>query len=230
MYRNYDDVLKKYDVVIKFYNKVRNVPDYIVNAYERYFLIISTIAVASIIFCNFPTTTTLKNGELLTLIFICASLLLLAVSHNRRSKATNHIYVFFNVVVFFYLNLIKNPFEGIFNIENLYDTNLLLLINIVIIIVLVLMFLLIRKRIGEGKVPFLSGIELTMIILVVLSFILKSFINDFGTEVLSSSLFFSFVIYLWYKIMILFKNSLTKYLFYSSFALPVISIIILLLK
>jgi UDP-GlcNAc:undecaprenyl-phosphate GlcNAc-1-phosphate transferase len=101
--------LKKYDVVIKFYNKVRNVPDYIVNAYERYFLIISTIAVASIIFCNFPTTTTLKNGELLTLIFICASLLLLAVSHNRRSKATNHIYVFFNVVVFFYLNLIKNP-------------------------------------------------------------------------------------------------------------------------
>lgn len=222
--------LRKYDVVIKYYNKIRNVPDFIIYAYEKYFLLISSIAVVAIIFYNFPTATTLKNSELFTLIVICASLLLLAVSHNRRSKVTNHIYVFFNVVVFFYLNLIRTPFEGIFEIESLYNTNIFLLINITIIITLVLMFLLIRIKIGESKVPFLSGIELIMIILVILSFILKSFINDFSTDVLSSSLFISFVIYLWYKIIILFKNRLTKYLFYSSFALPIISIIILLIR
>ncbi|MGE5354261.1 MAG: hypothetical protein ACM3P0_19400, partial [Acidobacteriota bacterium] len=102
-------------------------------------------------------------------------------------------------------------------------------ISYYVLALIIILFLIASDKLFPVKKVILNGIDLTVIVFILLTFIVNSFIKFYFDEYFSVSFLEAFIFYLWYKVIISIKAEVTNILFYASFALPFAAILLLLL-
>jgi hypothetical protein len=80
-------------------------------------------------------------------------------------------------------------------------------------------FILLKDNLFGKKIAFISGVDLIVFVTITLFIISKSFIGYTKSEFLDPSLLIGFVIFMWYKIFILFNEKYKVAVFHVSFLL-----------
>ncbi|MGE5401181.1 MAG: glycosyltransferase family 4 protein [Ignavibacteriales bacterium] len=194
---------------------------------EKSLIFLSSLIIAFIIIASLPQATTLKSNILLIFFIIGLVMFFLAYGHQKKQKDVSDIYTFINLAAFFTITNLNSPV--LFNIS-LSSVNLgqLTEISYYILALILILFLIASDKLFPVKKIILNGIDLTVIVFILLTFIVNSFIKFHFDEYFSISFLEAFIFYLWYKVIISVKEEITNYLFYASFALPFAAIVLLL--
>jgi hypothetical protein len=172
-----------------------------------------------------PIKSSVSNNVIILSITFLAMLLIYSVINYLKNKQLSDIIVFVNLIMLFcyshYSETIHNHYKLI---SFIYPTHVL---SFIVIISLVF-FLLFRERIVRQKVPFLTGIDLIIIIFILVLNVSSSMLPDVQIGNINAILFHSFLIYMFYKVVVAIKIKSQIPLYYLSFILP-ISILVYLL-
>jgi len=168
------------------------------------------------------------RAEFLIPSFIIVGLLLIfTVVNYNKSKILTEIIVFINVLIFFILNHTSNIlYRDISELPILGNlTYHLLLVGILLPVIG--FFLIFRERITYQNGRFFTGLEFIIILVVLLLSITANLIPVAKSYLITDTIFRSFLIYTFYKILVYIKPRFRLYLYVFSFLIVVSSQIIL---
>lgn len=190
-------------------------------------LLISAILIIIISTISFSYKTSLTVEELFFLLVMVIGLLAVAVFQSKKIGNVGQVNVFLNFTIFFIISKLSLP--SVFNqefsmtlINHIHDWGFYLL-SAMLSLTLVLRW----KALMTDKL-FFSGIDLTMIVLILLTVIVNNILEYDLNYYLSISLLESFIFYVWYKLVVDIKKKYEFRLTLVSFVLP-ISILVALL-
>jgi len=130
---------------------------------------------------------------------------------------------FFNILIFFVINLSNNIiYEDITELPLLGNLTYHLLV-IAILLPTVGFFLLFRDRIQQKRESYLSGLDLVIILLVVLLSLTSQLIPISNSYIIPDTLFRSFLVYLFYKLLIRLQPKFRLSFYVVSFLIVLIS-------
>jgi UDP-GlcNAc:undecaprenyl-phosphate GlcNAc-1-phosphate transferase len=189
----------------------------------KYFVHLTSIILFVFLISNFPLKA--EFDKKILMIVFCSLLLLFVISfiNKLKNRGLNEIYVLFNMVVFFLFSNLS------FTINSKINSEWISTLGLIAVLLLVLGFLLVRERIFPEKKVFLTGLDLLLILIISSSYLINSMLINVLFTKLSISLISAFLVYLLYKIIIYVDNKYMRPLFYSSFLLSLVTIIVLLL-
>jgi hypothetical protein len=154
------------------------------------------------------------------MIAVCLLLLTAAVLSFKRYHGFNDMYVFLNVSIFFILSGSGKPYIEYFKVAQV-DSYLLVDIAAAAILFFVGIFILFREKIFGNKVSLFSGLDLSMMVLVVFLICLRELVNIPAFDFIGFNLVTAFIIYMWYKIVMLMVPAVSRRIYVMAFILPV---------
>jgi hypothetical protein len=157
-------------------------------------------------------------------------LLVFTLINYRKNKLYTDTIVFFNILLFFTINqnnsLLYTDLSSLPILGNLSYH----LLMIAVLFPAVGFFLLFRDRIQQKREIFLTGLDLVIVLLIVLLSISSSLLPVAKSYIITDTIFRSFLIYIFYKIIIQIQPKFRPSLYVFSFLTVVISQTILLLS
>ncbi len=219
--------LKNSEYFNSLYYEVLKVYSLAVRLNKKYLLYLSSILAISIIFFSFPKQLPLNREALFFLAGVGIFLFFISLFQSREADIKNHIYVYFNMAIFFLLYNLQHLKSNLETRFYSIDVALFTRISFIILATIVILLLIVRPKILPKERIFLSGMDLIIIILIPLSLVLQYFINNKFLEIVSSSLKMSLVLYLWYRIVVELNKNIRVYLYYSTFGLSICSVLYL---
>ncbi len=203
-------------------NKLDNVFIFI-----KSFIIASALLMAVIAAVSFSIRTSLSIQELIFLIVAITVLFLISYFQSKKIDSIGDISVFINFTIYSIVTKLSLP---LLNIPNKKFDILLIIHNtsFYILAFLISITLILRWKAFSGKRMLFSGIDLTIIVFMLLSFIVNKVLEFDYNYYLSTSLLEAFIFYLWFKIIIDIKREYTAILTLGSFLLTILLLITLL--
>ena len=180
----------------------------------------SSLIIMFIVLFNFPSEMTVHPEIIGMMIAVCLLLLTAAVLSFKRYRGFNDMYVFLNVSIFFVLSGSGKPYMEYFEVAQI-DSVLLVDIAAAAILFFVGIFILFREKIFGNKVSLFSGLDLSMMVLVVFLISLQELVNIPAFEFIGFNLVTAFIIYMWYKIVMLMVPAVSRRIYVIAFILPV---------
>ena len=170
-------------------------------------------------------------AEFLIPSFIIEGLLLIfTVVNYDKSKILTDIIVFINVLIFFIINQPGNVlYQDISELPVLGNLTYHLLI-VGILLPIIVFFLIFRERITSQNGMFFTGLEFIIILVVLLLSITSNLIPVAKSYLITDTIFRSFLIYAYYKVLVHIEPRLRIYLYVFSFLIVVASQTILLVS
>ncbi len=204
------------------------------NKMENVFIFIKSLIIASAILmtvitiASFSIRTSLSNQELVFLIVAITILFLISYFQSKRIDSIGDISVFINFTIYSIVTKLSLPLLNIpnknFNIlEIIHNT------SFYILAFLISVTLILRWKAFSGKRMLFTGIDLTIIVFMLLSFIVNKVLEFDYNYYLSTSLLEAFIFYIWFKIIIDIKKEYTAFLTLGSFLLSISLLITLLI-
>jgi len=170
-------------------------------------------------------------AEFLIPSFIIVGLLLIFTTVNyNKSKILTDIIVFINILIFFIINHTGDVlYQDISELPILGNlTYHLLLVGILLPVIG--FFLIFRERITSQNGRFFTGLEFIIILVVLLLSITANLIPVTKSYLITDTIFRSFLIYTFYKILVYIQPRSRIYIFIFSFLIVISSQIILLVS
>ena len=208
----------------ELYSKI---PEVFLTIFSKILLPVFSVVVAAVLAGLIPIKSNVSAYIILLSIAFIILLLMYSLISYQKNKHLSEILVFVNLVMFlFYSNYSQTPHNYLHFLNFVTPQQLLVLI----ILPLIVFFLFFRERILQKKVTFLSGIDLIILIFIVLLAVSSGLLPS--TQIVSINLivFHSFLLYVFYKVIVSVKESFQKPLFYSSFIIPIVVLTFLLLR
>jgi UDP-GlcNAc:undecaprenyl-phosphate GlcNAc-1-phosphate transferase len=171
------------------------------------------------------------NSEFLipSLIILCLLLLFTLINY-RKSKIFTDVIVFFNILLFFIINQTNTVlYWDISNLPILGNINFHLLI-IAVLFPVVGFYLFFRDRIQQNRDMLFTGLDLMIVLSIVLLSISSNLIPIARSYIITDTIFRSFLIYIFYKIMIQIQPKFRLSLYAFSFLTVLLSQTILLIS
>ncbi len=208
------------DKVNNFLNRIKDLPMRRLKTIVRIMIYISSLLILIISVLSFSFKTSLTVNELYFLTITSILLLILAVVQYRASKSIAHINIFLNFTIYFIVSKLSLP--SLIS-RNLYFSELLSLhdLSFYVLAFLIVTILLGRWKIFMGRKVLFSGIDLTMIVFILLTFIVNKILEFDFNYYLSTSLLEAFIFYSWFKIVSDIKPKREMILSVFSFLLPI---------
>jgi hypothetical protein len=183
-------------------------------------LIISVVLMILIYLVSFSVKTSLSIEELIFLFISVSGLLILSIFQAQKTKSVPQFNVFLNFAIFFIVSKLSFPSFlndeiSINSISKIHDVSFYLL-TAAISLTLILRW----KALMTHKL-FFSGLDLTIIVFMLLTFIVNNILEFDLNYYLSISLLEAFIFYLWYKIVVDLRKKLELKLTMISFVLPI---------
>jgi len=202
---------------------INRFPQFLINFYKTGVLPAVSLFTAILIVYLQIAGKNFKVEFLIPSLVILGSLLTFTILNYRKSKLFTDIIVFFNILVFFVINL-SNPllYKDIAEVPLIGNITFHLLI-IALLLPTVGFFLLFRDRIQQNREMYLSGLDLAIILLVVLLSLTSRLIPISNAYLIPDTIFRSFLIYLFYKIVIQIKPKFRLTLYAFSFLMVLLS-------
>lgn len=156
-------------------------------------------------------------------LIIIALLLIFTLINYNRDKVFTDIIVFFNILIFFIINQPESIlYKDISELPILGNLNYNLLI-IGILLPVVGFFLVFKDRLKPQNEMFFSGLDLVIILIVLLLSITSSLIPISKPYIVADTVFRSFLIYTFYKVLIIIEPKSRIFLYIFSFLIAVTS-------
>ena len=155
--------------------------------------------------------------------FIIGLLLIFTILNYNKNKILTDIIVFFNILIFFIINQTsKVLYRDISELPVLGNLTYHLLI-VAILLPVVGFFLIFRERISPQNRSFFSGLDLIIILVVLLLSITSNLIPITQSYMISDTIFRSFLIYAFYKVLVSIEPRFRIYLYVFSFLIVISS-------
>lgn len=169
-------------------------------------------------------------AEFLVPSFIIIGLLLVfAVLNYQRNKLITDIIVFFNILIFFIINQTHNVLYVDISYLPVFGNLTYHLLIVSILLPTVGFFLIFKDRILEQESSFFTALDLIIILIIILLSITSSLIPVSKSYLISDTIFRSFLIYAFYKVIINIQPKFRFYLFTGSFVFVILSQVIFLI-
>ena len=152
-------------------------------------------------------------------------LLMYSIVNYQKNKHISEILVFVNLIMFL---LYSNYSETIHNSFNLLSFATPRQLLVLIVIPIVVFFLFFRERILQKKATFLAGIDLIILVFIVLLTVSSSLLPNTQIVSINTIVFQSFLLYIFYKVIVSVKVKFQISLYYLSFIIPIIILTVLL--
>jgi len=163
-------------------------------------------------------------------VIILCLLLLFTIINYRKSKIFTDIIVFFNILLFFIINQSNTVlYKDISDLPIVGNLNFHLLI-IAVLFPVVGFFLFFRDRIQQNRDMLFTGLDLVIVLTIVLLSISSNLIPIARSYIITDTIFRSFLIYIFYKIMIQIQPKFRLSLYAFSFLTVLLSQTILLIS
>ncbi len=195
-----------------------------IDLYKKYLLPFSAVSVAGIIFLLFPGDAELPYDVIVLMLVICGLLFAASYIHSRKDHSYNDIYVLINLQIFFSLTNLTQPW---IRYNALWNDNILPYLAVFSLAGIIVFFLIYRFGFSGDNRTLFSGLDMITIILLIFLLIMNNMLDIKGLNFIGGNIILGFTIYIWYKIAKFIVPELTKPAFYLSFALPLITLIII---
>jgi UDP-GlcNAc:undecaprenyl-phosphate GlcNAc-1-phosphate transferase len=209
---------------------INHFPQYLINYYK-----VAVVPVVAV-FILFSFIFLLAAGQYLSAEFLVPSFIILALLliftliNYRKNKLFTDTIVFFNILLFFIINQSNTLlYRDLAAIPVLGNLNYHLLL-IAVLFPTVGFFILFRERIRQNQEMLLTGLDLVIVLLIVLLSISSNLIPIAKSYLITDTIFRSFLIYIFYKILIQIQPKFRPSLYAFSFLTVLIAQTILLLS
>jgi UDP-GlcNAc:undecaprenyl-phosphate GlcNAc-1-phosphate transferase len=193
------------------------------------FIPISLIITIVFLFISLPGRSKLPQ-EMLYLFLACVALMFL-ISFNRRlvNKSVRDIYVLLNFMVFF---ICSDFSSSVFKSFGVYHNTAQLTgdVFLTFITFMVLFFIYERDMLSSTYKTYLTGLDIILLVVVMSLYVMGLLFATRKLSFFGLNLVEAFVLFLWYKVVLYFNEKVSNYIFYSSFALPLLAIILIFLN
>jgi UDP-GlcNAc:undecaprenyl-phosphate/decaprenyl-phosphate GlcNAc-1-phosphate transferase len=204
------------------YNKI---PEVFITLFLKILLPILSMLLLIVLIGLIPIKSSVNNNIILLSITFLLMLLIHSIINYRKIKHLSDIVVFINLMMIFFYSYYSETINYSFILINFTHSRQLISF---IVIPAIVIFLLFRERIILGKVTFLAGIDLIIIVFALVLTVSSSMLPSAQIANLNAILFHSFLLYMFYKVIVAVKTKFQIPLYYSSFIIPIIILTFLL--
>lgn len=211
------------DRLVKIGRTVNRFPQFLLNYYKIAIVhIISLFTVAYFVILLLGEDKPIVELIYPSLILIAILLIFIIVNFNKNKVLTD-IIIFFNILIFFIINQPHSIlYEDILNLPVLGNLNYNLLI-IGILLPVIGFFLVFRERLKTEQGMFFSGLDLIIILIVLLLSITSGLIPISKSYIIADTIFRSYLIYTFYKVLISIEPKFRIYIYVFSFVIALSS-------
>jgi UDP-GlcNAc:undecaprenyl-phosphate/decaprenyl-phosphate GlcNAc-1-phosphate transferase len=196
--------------------KIRYLQGKFLTLYRLILVPLTFLLLLALIILLFPGSNGISQKYLLIILLMVIISQVISVVENFYNKSYGELFVLINLLIFSSIIGGSSPLIYKFNFDQsamAHITNIFFyLVSFSFII-----FILLKDNLFGKKIAFISGIDLIVFVCITLFIISKSFIGFTKSEFLDPSLLIGFVIFMWYKIFILFNEKYKTALFHFSF-------------
>ncbi len=208
-----------------FHNLYTKVPEIFITLFLKILLPAASIVIPAILIGLIPIKSNLSYQLILLSITFIVILLIYAIISYRRNKYLSEILVFVNLIMFLLYSNYSEILHNKLNLLSFISPGQLL---ILIILPMEVFFLFFRERILKKKVTFLAGIDLIILVFIVLLTVSSNLLPNSQMMNINSIVFYSFLLYIFYKVIVTVKTEFQIPLYYLSFIIPIIILTVLL--
>lgn len=203
--------------LVKLGRTINRFPQFLINYYK--IIILPLVSVFTIVYFVFLFLG--NDGPISEFLFpsliILVLLVLFTIVNYKKNKVLTDAIVFFNILIFFIINQpISILYTDIYELPILGNLNYNLLV-IGILLPVIGFFLVFRDRIRPPRGMFFSGFDLIIILIVILLSITSSMIPISRSFLIADTIFRSFLIYTFYKLIINIEPKYRIHLYMFSF-------------
>lgn len=201
-----------------------NAPQFITSFYKKFFVPVSIILLSILFFFLIPGKTEIRHQVILMMIIGSVVLFLIFLSQNFRSKLFNDVYVLINIAVFFSVTNLSRPLFATLNLDYNIIKNTVL-VSLSILVLLLLIFLMVREKLFNTKISFLSKYDFIILAIVSLIVLFQDFARYPKFYSISGKFIVGFIAYLIYKVITHFNKELSRWFLYLTFMVTLITFI-----
>lgn len=212
----------------KIENMINRVPGTYIALYKKFLIPFSIFTAAMLITFLLPGRSGMPVLTILILITSCSVLFFISHYQYLKNGVYSETYVLINLLIFSAVASISSPLINAVSYEKGISDFFVRFADIFLLFFIVV-FLLTRERLFSQKSVFLSGIDLIIMVLIFLMTVVQNFAKTPGMDFPAIHLLLGFGIYMWYKIIINWRTSYARGLFYFSFALPIGSLLLMII-
>ena len=209
--------------LLKIGRAVNRFPQFLINYYKTF--IIPLVSIFTIIYfvIIFAENNDSSSEFLLPSFFILLLLLVFTIINYSKNKVLTDVIVFFNILIFFIINHSNSIFyKDIYELPVLGNLNYNLLI-IGILLPVIGFFLIFRGRIKERNGMFFSGFDLIIVLVIILLSLASGLIPISRSYIIVDTIFRSYLLYIFYKVLINIDQRYRIYLYVFSFIIVITS-------
>ncbi|MCK9210016.1 MAG: hypothetical protein M0P61_04175 [Ignavibacteriaceae bacterium] len=190
------------------------------------FLLFSSLCTIFVIFYLLPSHSSIDKKIIITSMFFVLMLFVTSTINYRKTNQYNDIYVFINLIVFLMIGYFSNSFLRLKYLHSeLFD--IIFIVSIVSLVGLIILFILSRKYYLPASQTLFSGLDMILIALILLVFMFNQIMGVGNYAFIGLHSFYALIIYIWYKIISNLNLKYNRYLFFSSFLLPIFSLVLI---
>jgi UDP-GlcNAc:undecaprenyl-phosphate GlcNAc-1-phosphate transferase len=217
-----------HEKLVVYGRAINRFPQFIINYYRVGVIpLVGLFIVYYFIFLLFSEEGPIAEFLIPSLIII-GLLLIFTLANYNKNKILTDIIIFINVLIFFIINQTSNIlYQDISELPLLGNLTYHLLI-VSILLPVIGFFLIFRERITHQNGIFFTGLDLIIILFILLLSITSNLIPVSNSYLISDTIFRSFLIYTFYKVLVSIKPEFRIFLYVFSFLIVVSSQTILL--
>lgn len=214
-------IIKK-ETLLNYGKKYKLLPAIIPKIYLQYFIpFVSTAILVLLTILTLIKVNKSSNLEYFLLILIPA--FLYSTFNLKKKNYYTELLVFLNIIIFFVITGFNGFFYKLYHISDGIMFNIHQ-IFVVVLTGMIILFILFKERIANLRTQFLGGTDLTIGVFIFFVFVASQFMEFPQAYSISDTLLRSFLLFLFYKILIILHQKLHFSLYYLSFLIAVIAI------
>lgn len=218
------EIFLKRKFILKYGSMYRKVPALFLDIYKAF--LIPLISISLIIMFGILIAYEIKGSGGLNIIFFLFIIFSIIYASLRLKKFNYYaeLLVLVNFIVFFLITGLNGFFYKLYPVPVITQIN----INQIFIAILssmVVIFVLFKERIANIRQQFLTGADLTLAVLILFIYLAVQMLNLPLAYKISDTLLRSFLVFLFYKIIIIQKPKLHLPLYYTTFGITIFAII-----
>ncbi len=217
--------LIKKEILIAYSKVYNSIPDLIPKIYKN--VMLPLVAFSLIVLFIFLIFNQIDKSNYYYNYFILLIIpsLFYSSTQLKRHNYYPELLVLINIVLFFLITGLNGFFYKLYPVPLINQINF----NQIFILVLsstIILFVLFKERVANIRLQFLTGSDLIISVLILSIYVAVQFINLPDSYMISDTLFRSYLVYLFYKILVVTLPKIHFPLYYVSFFIAVIAVLI----
>ena len=209
--------------LVKIGRAINRFPQFLLNYFKIIILPLVTVFTVIYLVLIFLGNEGLKNEFLFPSLIILLLLLIFTLVNYNKNKILTDVVVFFNILIFFIINQSDSIlYKDIYELPVVGNLNYNLLV-IGILLPVIGFFLVFRDRINPLRGMLFSGFDLVIVLVIILLTLTSGIIPISRSYVVADTIFRSYLIYMFYKILINIEPRFRVYLYIFSFFIVISS-------